>query len=100
MGKDKLPKLVLIEWLDSAQPEPAWKHFDDLPRLDVIRCVSVGWLVAENGATKMLAPNIGDFYSGGNKQASGFIRIPAASVTRMANLAEGEVILDTVLGTT
>ena len=88
MSVDKLPQLVLIEWLDSAQPEPAWRHLDNLPDLDVIHCVSVGWLVGENGGVKMIAPNIGDFDSGTNAQASGFIRIPSAAVTRIVRLVE------------
>lgn len=88
MNDKKTPKLVLIEWLDSAQPEPAWRHLDNLPNLDVIHCVSVGWLVGESKGVKMLAPNIGDFDSGANAQASGFIRIPSAAVTRMVTLVE------------
>jgi hypothetical protein len=86
--KTSLPKLVLIEWLDSAQPIPGWRHLDDLPALEVIQCVSVGWLIGENRSVKMLAPNIGDFESGTNAQGSGFIRIPVASVTRQVELIE------------
>lgn len=36
----------------------------------------------------MIAPNIGDFDSGTNAQASGFIRIPSVAVTYMAMLVE------------
>lgn len=88
MTNDKMPPLVMVEWLDSARPEPAWRHLDNLPDLEVIQCVSVGWLVGESGGVKMLAPNIGDFQSGANAQASGFIRIPSVAITRVVELVE------------
>jgi hypothetical protein len=84
----KLPKLVMIEWLDSAQPAPGWKFLEDAPALEVIQCVSVGWLVGESKTVKMLAPNIGNVQSGGSAQGSGFIRIPTAAVTRQVELKE------------
>jgi len=60
-GKTSSPAcpLVLIEWLYSARPDPAWRHLDDLPELKVIRCVSVGWLVGDSAEVTMLAPNVG-----------------------------------------
>ena len=67
MSDDKLPQLVLNEWLDSAQPEPAWQSSE----LDVIHSVSVGSLVGENGGVKTITPNIGDFDSWTNAPASG-----------------------------
>lgn len=80
--------LVLVEWLDSAQPVPGWRFVDDAPELEVVRCVSVGWLLEKTERALMLAPNLGDFESGGAAQASGFIRIPMAAVTRTAALVE------------
>ena len=85
--KAKRPHLVLLEWVDSAQPMPAWRFLDDLPPLEVVHCFSVGWLVAEDKGVKILAPNIGK-EAGGVSQASGFIRIPAASVVRQVRLFE------------
>ena len=81
------PKLVIVEWLDSAQPMPGWRFLDDLPPLVVVRCLSVGWLVAENKHVKVLAPNIGGL-NGEDAQASGFIRIPVACIVRQKGLAE------------
>lgn len=80
--------LVLIEWVDSAQPVGSWRYIDDLPELEPVRCVSVGWKVAENEHVTMLAPNIGDFETAQGPQASGFIRIPRACITRVASLVE------------
>lgn len=81
-------KLVLIEWEDSAQPVSAWHYLSEMPKLEIVRCVSVGWLVGDMGGVKMLAPNIGDFDSGENAQASGYIRIPSSAVTRVVELKE------------
>lgn len=81
-------KLVLVEWEDSCQPLPGWRHLADLPDNKVIQCCSVGWLVSEDDQVKMLAPNMGDIDSVDNLQASGIIRIPAAAITRMVELKE------------
>lgn len=84
----KAKKLVLVEWVDSAQPEPSWRFIENSPDLEVIECVSVGWIVGKNKGVLMLAPNLGDIQSGGSAQASGFIRIPTTAVTRIADLME------------
>lgn len=88
MAAGKLPKLVLIEWLDSARPEPGWRYLSDAPALEVVNCVSVGWLVGDSKRVKMLAPNIGDVESGESVQASGFIRIPTVAILRQVDLIE------------
>lgn len=86
--KAKRPRLVLIEWMDSAQPVSGWRFLDDPLAVEAIRCRSVGWLVGENKQAKMLAPNIGDFESGGSLQGSGFVRIPVLAITRLTTLVE------------
>lgn len=85
-----IPPLVLIEWQDSAQPVPGWRYLEDKPALEVVECVSVGWMVGENEQVVMLAPNIGDFHSGDSAQASGFIRVPKKAVTRRVLLIEDD----------
>ena len=87
MKNENLPKLVLIEWVDSAQPVPGWCFIDQAPELKIIKCASVGWLVGEGDGVKMLAPNVGDLDSD-EKQASGFIRIPTQAITREVLLSE------------
>lgn len=84
----KKPRLVLVEWVDSAQPVTGWRFLEDAPPLEAIRCYSVGWLVGESRSAKMLVPNIGDFEGGGSAQGTGFIRIPARSITRLVELVE------------
>lgn len=84
----KKNKLLLIEWVDSVQPVSGWMFLDDAPKLEIINCVSVGWLIKQKKDVIMLAPNIADIESGGTAQASGFIRIPASAVTRKVELQE------------
>ena len=79
---------ILVEWIDSAQPVAAWMFLDNMPRMEVIECVSVGWLVAETDKVLMLAPNLGDVESEGSAQGSGFIRIAKSTVTRRVVLVE------------
>ncbi len=88
MEIDEKPKLMLIEWVDSTQPVPGWHFLDQAPEMEIVRCLSVGWLVGETDSVKMLAPNLGNLDSGGNAQASGFIRIPTQAVTREVTLIE------------
>ena len=77
---------ILVEWIDSAQPIGAWMFLENKPSLEIIQCVSVGWVVGETDDVLMLAPNLGDIESGGSGQASGFIRIPKSAVTRRVEL--------------
>lgn len=81
-------KLVVVEWLDSVQPASEWRHLGDTPELEVITCLSVGWVVGENRQVLMLAPNIGDYRSGGGAQGCGFMRIAACAVTKITELAD------------
>ena len=86
MSNNDIP--ILVEWIDSAQPIGAWMFLENMPRMEVIECVSVGWLVAETDEVLMLAPNLGDVKGEGSAQASGFIRIVKAAVTRRIALVE------------
>jgi hypothetical protein len=67
--------LVLVEWEDSARPVPAWQWIDDYQLPETIRCLSVGYLVAETDGAIALAPNLGDLEQS-RAQACGIIRIP------------------------
>ena len=83
-----MDKLVLVEWEDSAQPTPSWMFLDDAPDLEIIKCMSVGWIINENDNVLMIAPNIGDYESGGGAQGSAFIRIPKSAIIKTASLQE------------
>ncbi len=84
----KKPSLVLIEWEDSAQPVANWQYLDDIDKLSVVRCQSVGFLIYDDENIKVLAPNIGDPDTE-HAQASGVIRIPARSITQVRLLRIG-----------
>ena len=78
-------RLVLVEWEDSAQPVPGWQWIADYAVPEIIKCVSVGYLIAETDQAIAVAPNIGDV--GCERiQASGIIRIPRSAVSRIADL--------------
>lgn len=81
----KRPKLFLVEWLDSAQPTPGWRYLEDAPAPEAIHCMSVGWLISENGEAIVLAPNVAEL-GGDSAQGSGYIRIPVAAITRRCAL--------------
>ena len=81
------PPLVLIEWLDSGQPRPAWVWLEGLESQKPARCVSVGFLVQDGPQTTVLAPNLGAS-DGGNAwdQASGLITIPTVAIIKFERL--------------
>jgi hypothetical protein len=81
------PPLVIIEWVDSAQPIPGWQWLDAMEPRSPHRCVSVGFLIQDDETSKVLAPNLGAS-DGGRAwdQGSGLITIPAAAVTKIGQL--------------
>jgi len=91
MKKNKTPPLVLLEWVDSAQPIPNWTFLSDFDEFDIIKCTSVGWLINDGKNVKALAQNLGNTgNTNSSDQVSGVIRIPACCVTRRVNLKESK----------
>ena len=88
-SKSKRPnlpyRLVMVEWEDSARPIGAWQWVDDYALPDIVRCISVGYLIAETKSALALAPNLGDVERE-RTQASGIIRLPRSAVLRVADL--------------
>lgn len=86
---DELPdspyQIVVVEWEDSARPIPAWQWVDAYELPQVIRCVSVGYLIAETDEALALAPNLGDV-GRERVQASGIIRLPRSAVRKISQL--------------
>lgn len=81
----KKPRLVLIEWEDSAQPSSGWQFLEDFGKPEIVRCVSAGWLIHDGKRVKALAQNMGDVGEASH-QVSGVIRIPSRCVVRMVRL--------------
>src|SRR4051812_46097918 len=81
------PDLVLIEWVDSAQPIPGWQWLSDVNQRQPNKCMSVGFLIQDDAQTKVLAPNL-SASSGDDDwdQASGVFTIPTAAVIRVERL--------------
>lgn len=89
MSSPDHPPLVLIEWLDSGQPIPGWQWLDQIGPAVPHACVSVGFLIQDDAAAKVLAPNLGASDGEGTwDQASGLTTIPTAAVKRIERLAK------------
>ena len=75
----------MVEWEDSARPIPTWEWIDDYEVPETVRCVSVGFLIADRKKAIALAPNLGNLtYEVAT--ASGIIRIPRHAIQRMTRL--------------
>jgi hypothetical protein len=75
----------MLEWEDSAQPIDGWQWVDDYRVPETVKCVSVGFLIAETKKAFALAPNVGDI--GRERiQASGIIRISRSAVSKIVRL--------------
>lgn len=78
----------MLEWEDSRQPSPSWKHLRDVGATVPVLCRSVGWLIVDNKRTKVLAPNMGDIEGGDSMQVSGTLTIPSRAVRRIVKLKD------------
>lgn len=78
-------RLVLVEWEDSARPVSEWQWTEDYAIPGIVRCISVGYLIAETKEAIAVAPNLGDV-TRERVQASGIIRLPRSAVRRILTL--------------
>ena len=77
-------RLVAVEWEDSQRPESPWQWVDEFAIQEPIRCVSVGFVIAETKTAIAIAPNLG-----GNcdrTRACGIIRIPSSAIRNIFDL--------------
>jgi hypothetical protein len=84
--------LVIIRWLDSAQPLPSWQYLSALPQTRPIECATVGWLLKDEADIKVICQSVGDLENPRNAQASGIMTIPARCVLSIEKLTEEEVL--------
>ena len=84
--------LVVVEWIDAAEAVHGWHHMDELPHMNVFKCKSVGWVVAENDDMIMLAQSLGDITSEDNFQSSGFARIPKVAIKRRIGISKENIL--------
>jgi hypothetical protein len=81
----KNPQIVKVEWEDSCQPISHWQWAQDYQLPEVVRCISVGFLISKSENAIALAPNIGH-PDQERYQASGIIRIPKSAIRKMVVL--------------
>jgi hypothetical protein len=84
--------LVIIRWLDSAQPLSSWQYLSALPQTRAIECATVGWLLRDDDDLKVICQSVGDLSSPKNAQASGIMTIPARCILSIESLIEGEAL--------
>lgn len=80
-------KLVFIEWLDSHSGR-GWQSIPQIESASIpLYCRSVGWLVSESNACKVVVPHIAGEKNGDIMlQGCGDITIPASSIVKMTVL--------------
>ena len=84
-----LPKLVLVEWLDSHAGR-GWQSMDRIEAAaEPLHCRSVGWLVSDTKKCKVIVPHIGGEQNGDVMlQGCGDLTIPTKAIVKMAMLRE------------
>jgi hypothetical protein len=90
--------LVIIRWLDSAQPLPAWQYLSALPQTRPVECATVGWLLKDDDNIKVICQSVGDLGNPNNAQASGIMTIPARCILSIEKLTEEEELTSSAAG--
>ena len=54
------PRAALVKWIDANSVGPGWEEIGTLPPLEPVHCVSVGFVLEEEGDTVVLAQTVGD----------------------------------------
>lgn len=75
--------LVMISWLDSRQPNPAWWRISDLNDSPMpVECATVGWLVHDGSDCKVVCQSVADLTTD-DAQVGGVMTIPSRAVLRI-----------------
>jgi hypothetical protein len=81
--------LVLVEWLDSFGCSSTWQPLAVDDAIAPLVCRSVGWLVHDGAACKVLVPHIaGTAQPFSPNQGCGDMTIPTCAVLRIVDLIE------------
>jgi hypothetical protein len=75
--------LVYNKWLDSKQPSGNWRFLSSGQEWSATIVNSVGFLIHEDESIRVIAQNLSDEESDGDRQYSGDIVIPKQSVLFM-----------------
>lgn len=90
--QEKRPDLVLVEWVDSFGCSPSWENINGEPPSPLI-CRSVGWLLHDTPACKVIVPHLTQPNGAVSQQGCGDMTIPTRAVLSVTKLS-----LDTPMG--
>lgn len=79
-------RLVLIDWVDSRQPESGWRKLSEGDYQKPCECRTAGFLVYDGDDFKVIAPTMANMNDSEGVQGCGLMTIPAASVKNVAEL--------------
>jgi hypothetical protein len=79
--------IVAIRWLDSSSPRTGWTRLAEWNGVGSLECVSVGFLVAEDGISKTVSPHLAYPDDREACQGNGIIVIPVGAITSIETLA-------------
>lgn len=77
---------MLVEWIDASRISDGWIDCKNIPKPILHRCVTVGFLVADDDEAKLLLPTIADIEHPDNRHAYGGMLIPGAAIVSMRRL--------------
>ena len=85
IGKDEYtpPDAVVVHWLDAADGPPGWEDITTLAPLELVKCTSIGFILAENDEAIVLVTTVGD------TALSGRVVIPRGCIASMRRLMPG-----------
>ena len=72
--------LVLVRWVDSTAPRGCWIRLAEWEGPGSLDCVSVGYLIRDDGKSKSLAPHLAYPDDAEQCQGSGIIVIPVQAI--------------------
>jgi len=92
MTYDK-PDLVIVRWCDS-ETDSGWEERGEDDIADKEFVLSVGWLIAKNDHTLMLAADIAECTCGGVGGSNRSLKIPLAVIDSIYYLKRGKRFAD------
>ena len=86
-ARGKRMRLVLIEWQDSCGCSPDWKPLEGYEAKPLL-CRSVGWLLHDGDACKVIVPHVSD----SQEQGCGDMTIPTTAILKISDLAASAAV--------
>jgi hypothetical protein len=83
--------IVIIRWIDSASPQTGWVRLQDWEGVGSLECISVGYMIKDEGGTKTIAPHIAYPDDPDQCQGNGIIVIPDQAVLSIDQLSNASL---------